>query len=252
MTSAALCDPPACLTCEAANGGRERACERGSVRVAQSSASSAGGDAAFGSNRAHLLTDAEALCAYLRRHLATRAFDEPLASTPARARVAGVLAPLYARDGQPYLLFTQRTDTLSSHRGEISFPGGSRDLTDASLDVTALRETHEELGIAPERVDVLGQLPRVFAAVSNFIVTPYVGWLGEGLPSLTPNPREVALVIEAPVAALADPSIFHEEQWTRNGLTHTVYFYDLGPHRIWGLTGRILHQLLALLPAPTR
>jgi len=84
--------------------------------------------------------------------------------------------------------------------------------------------------------------------VSNFLVTPYLGWLAEGLPPLAPNVGEVAEVIEAPLAALDDPAIFHSEVWRRRGEAHTVYFYDFGPYRIWGLTGRLLHQLLALLP----
>ena len=77
---------------------------------------------------------------------------------------------------------------------------------------------------------------------------PIVGWLGGGLPALAPNPDEVAEVIEAPLTALADPAIFHEEQWMRGGSAHTVRFYDLGAHRIWGMTAHILHTLLALLP----
>lgn len=200
-------------------------------------------------SRARLLRDAGALVAYLRDHLGGAPQEEPLASTPARARIAAVLAPLYAdAEGRPHLLFTRRTTTLSSHRGEISFPGGSRDASDPSLGWTALRETHEELGIEPERVAILGQLPRVFTGTSNFVVTPYVGWLGPRLPLLVPNEREVAAVIEAPLASLADPAIFHEEHWRREHVTFTVYFYDLGPNRIWGLTGRIVHHLLDLLP----
>lgn len=208
---------------------------------------------ARGMTRAALLADAEALVAYFTQRLAEAPEVDLAAVAPATSRLAAVLAPLYARDGVPHLLFTRRTSTLSTHRGEISFPGGSRDPEDASLRETALREAYEELAIEPALVRVLGALPPVRATVSNFAVAPYLGWLPEGLPPLLPNPAEVAEVIEAPLAALADPAIFHEEQWFRGGpadgmLAHTVYFYDFGPHRIWGLTGRILHTLLALLP----
>ena len=218
--------------------------------------------------RATVLADAEALAAYLRAHLAPH---QPSAQVPSREpasprapsdtvssadprllgrslRQAAVLAPLYARDGKPYLLFTRRAATLSRHSGEISFPGGSRDPEDMSLAQTALRETEEELGLPAARVTLLGALPPEYTVVSDFLVTPYVGWLGEGLPALRPQVAEVAEVIEAPVSALDDHLIYHEEMWTRGGAAHAIHFYDFGPYRIWGFTGRLLHQLLALLP----
>src|SRR5579859_4110949 len=135
--------------------------------------------------RARLLSDAERLVAFLRERLARLAVVEASSAAEA-ARAAAVLAPIYAVEGRPQLIFTLRSADLSSHRGEISFPGGSRDPDDRSLEQTALRETEEELGLDPARVAVLGPLPAVFAAVSNFVITPYVGWLGEGLPELRP------------------------------------------------------------------
>jgi 8-oxo-dGTP pyrophosphatase MutT (NUDIX family) len=113
-----------------------------------------------------------------------------------------------------------------------------------------LREAQEELALDPARVEVLGALPLVFTVVSNYLVAPIVGWLGAGLPPLAPNADEVAEVIEAPLEALADPAIFHEEQWTRHGVARPVRFYDLGSYRIWGMTAHVLHTLLALLPDP--
>lgn len=205
-----------------------------------------------------LLTDAEALTTWLRtRLLAPDAL--PVESIDAALlrdqrllgrvpRQAAVLAPLYARDGQPYLLFTRRSADLATHSGEISFPGGSREPTDRSLAQTALRETHEELGLEPARVTLLGAMPPAYTFVSNFLVTPYVGWLGEGLPALRPQSAEVAEIIEAPLSALDDHLIYHAEMWTRGGMTHAVHFYDFGPYRIWGFTGRLLNDLLALLP----
>jgi 8-oxo-dGTP pyrophosphatase MutT (NUDIX family) len=200
--------------------------------------------------RERLLTDASALVAFLRNRLLDPTLDgAALSATLARARAAAVLAPLYALSGHPYLLFTRRTAQLRKHSGEISLPGGSRDQGDDSLLMTALRESHEELALDVTRIEMVGSLEPVFSVVSNFLVTPFVGWLGEGAPHVEPNPTEVAEVIYAPLRALADPAIFHEEVWTRGGVEHTLYFFDLGPHRIWGLTGRILRSLLALLPA---
>ena len=209
-------------------------------------------DTEDGASRADLLADAGALARFLQARLAALSASPGASATPSlpgTPRAAGVLLPLYARAAQPYLLFTRRAPTLSAHSGEISFPGGSRDATDPTLTSVALREAYEELHIAPERVAVLGQLAPVFTVVSNFLITPVVGWLGEGPIAVEPNPGEVAEVIEAPLAALADPAIYHMELWARNGQQVPVYFYDLGAHRIWGATGRILHQLLALLPA---
>lgn len=216
-------------------------------------------------SRATLLGDASALVRYLRGRLtlrvgaggsaapptlpATPAPSAPLRGVPPRA--AAVLAPLYALNGQPHLIFTVRSLDVASHRGEISFPGGSRETSDADLAATALRETDEELGITPHRVDVLGALPVVFAGPSNFAVTPFVGWLGEGVPALTPSPAEVAEVIYAPLTALDDPAIYHTEVWQRFGQPHQIHFYDFGAYRIWGATGRMLRALLELLPPPS-
>lgn len=208
--------------------------------------------------RETLLADAEALAAYLRARLVSPASDSADLAAAALAndlrlrgvtpRVAAVLAPLYARAGQPYLLFTRRSAALSTHSGEISFPGGSRDAGDASLTRTALRESREELGLEPSRVTLLGAMPPAYTVVSNFLVTPFIGWLGEGLPTLRPQTTEVAEIIEAPLSALDDHLIYHEEQWTRGGVAHAVHFYDFGSYRIWGFTGRLLNELLALLP----
>jgi 8-oxo-dGTP pyrophosphatase MutT (NUDIX family) len=210
--------------------------------------------------RATALGDAAALLAHLRARLAVAATEQAISTAASAAnatrgfphplppRLAAVLAPIYALESRPHLLFTVRSLDMASHRGEISFPGGSRDPGDPDLAATALREADEELGIAPGGVELLGALPLVFAGPSNFAVTPFVGWLGEGVPALTPNPTEVAEVIYAPLSALADPAIYHTEVWQRFGQQHLVHFYDFGPYRIWGATGRMLHTLLALLP----
>jgi len=199
--------------------------------------------------RALALTDATVLADWLRAQLAPPLMATiPIAPDPPTARIAAVLALLYPRDGVPYLLFTRRSSRLRAHRGEISFPGGSHEASDISLAATALREAREEIDLAGDRVEMLGSLPPLFTVVSNFWVTPVVGWLAGGLPPLTPNPDEVEEIIEAPVAALADPAIFHTETWVRGGTAREVHFYDYGTYRIWGLTGHILSTLLALLP----
>jgi 8-oxo-dGTP pyrophosphatase MutT (NUDIX family) len=198
--------------------------------------------------RGLLLQNAGALVTFLRTRLTV-----PSAAAPPEAgvsaRAAAVLAPIYAVDGRPYLLFTRRSADLPKHRGEISFPGGARDPADASLSITALREAREEIGLDPMRVEILGTLPPVYVSVSNFIITPQVGWLGDGLPTLAVNAAEVAELIHAPLAALADPSIYHAEVWHHLDTSHLVHFFNFTPYLIWGATGSMLYSLLTLLPA---
>ncbi len=191
-------------------------------------------------------TDFEAIVRRLRQTLTPPAPDIPV-GVPGGQRIAAVLAPFYLRDGRPYLLFTRRAATLKSHRGEISFPGGSREPGDATLEQTALRETEEEIGLSPERVTLLGTLEPVVTVVSNFTIMPFVGVLPGGPGLLRPNPHEVDEIIEAPLADLADPAIFHVEEWVRTGQPHLVYFFDYGPNRIWGATARMLVSLLERL-----
>jgi 8-oxo-dGTP pyrophosphatase MutT (NUDIX family) len=193
-------------------------------------------------------TDFEAIVEHLQQTLTPLARELPV-GVPGGQRIAAVLAPLYLRDARPHLLFTRRASTLKAHRGEISFPGGSHDSTDETLANTALREAQEEIGLVPERVTLLGALEPVVTVVSNFTIVPFVGILPAGPGFLRPNPQEVDEIIEAPLADLADPAIFHAEEWVRAGQPHLVYFFDYGPTRIWGATARMLHSLLELLAA---
>lgn len=213
------------------------------------------GDDLAGGPLDEVLTDADALVSYLGRGLPqSRAFPGidpaygPLATPP---REAAVLLPIYARGGVPHILFTLRAPTLSHHSGQISFPGGSRDRDDADVVATALREVHEEVALPPHDVLVLGMLRPVFTVVSNFLIAPVVGWIATEPLHLSPNPAEVAEVIEVPLAELAKPAIFHEEIWQRAAREVTVYFYDYGEYRIWGATARIVHDLLRVLRGGT-
>jgi 8-oxo-dGTP pyrophosphatase MutT (NUDIX family) len=160
------------------------------------------------------------------------------------ARDAAVLIPIVAGEG-PSLILTRRTDTLSSHAGQISFPGGSVDVDDASPEAAALREAHEEIGLDPSTVRVLGELDSLQTFVSGFVVTPVIGWL-DGAPSLVPNPGEVAEVLLVPVDALtegarADPGFRH------GGRTYPTEAWIVDDNVIWGVTARILRSFLHTL-----
>lgn len=164
-----------------------------------------------------------------------------------QARRAAVLLSIFEKENCPHTVFIRRAGTLRSHSGEIAFPGGGVDPDDHSPVMTALREAQEEIGLDPARVEVLGVLPPVFTIVSNYLITPVVAFLPHGLGELQLQTSEVTELIIAPLARLANPAIAHTEEWTRGGLTRLVYFYDYGPYRIWGATGRMLNALLALL-----
>jgi len=163
------------------------------------------------------------------------------------ARNASVLIALFDENNETYLSFIRRASTLRAHSGEIAFPGGAADVSDVSPIVTALREAQEEIGLAPTRVEVLGIMAPVFTVVSNFLITPVVAFLPEGPGTLHLQLSEVEEIIFLPLQGLADPSIYHTEQWLREDVSHTVYFFDYGTYRIWGATARMLTMLLDLL-----
>ncbi len=163
------------------------------------------------------------------------------------ARKAAVLLGLFDQEGEPTILFIRRSSTLRAHSGEIAFPGGGVDQTDSSPIMAALREAQEEIGLDPARVEVLGVLQPVFTVVSNYLVIPVVAFLPRGLGTLQLQASEVTEIILAPMHDLTNPGIFHTEEWMRVGRTRTVYFYDYGSYRIWGVTARILNALLETL-----
>ncbi len=156
-------------------------------------------------------------------------------------RRAAVLVPVVGgRD--PTLLFTLRTDTVPTHKGQISFPGGSID-DGESPRAAALREAHEELGIESESVRVIGELDHVATFVSGYVVVPVVGWLDE-VPVLRLNPREVASVIAVPIGDLTDDT--RAEPGFRHGSrTFPTEGWIWHDNVIWGATARILRLFLA-------
>lgn len=163
------------------------------------------------------------------------------------ARKAAVLLGLFDQEGEPTILFIRRSSTLRAHSGEIAFPGGGVDSTDSSPIMAALREAQEEIGLDPSRVEVLGVLQPVFTVVSNYLVIPVVAFLPRGLGTLQLQASEVTEIILAPLHELTNPDIFHTEEWMRVGRKRTVYFYDYGSYRIWGVTASILNALLGTL-----
>lgn len=157
---------------------------------------------------------------------------------------AAVLVPVLCRKNDWHVLVTQRTQTVGHHKGQISFPGGACEPGDANLLATALREAHEEIGVPPEAVEILGALDDM-VTITNFSVTPYVG--------VIPHPfdyrlhaGEVQAAIEVPLSFLCNPSHLRVEQMHHDGRVHDVLFWDYGPYTIWGATARMLKGFLEL------
>jgi 8-oxo-dGTP pyrophosphatase MutT (NUDIX family) len=164
-------------------------------------------------------------------------------------RPSAVALLLRDRDGATYVPFIVRPGAMRAHAGQIALPGGVRDDCDGTFADCARRETHEELGVAPDQVHVLGLLDDV-PTPTGFVITPVVAEL-VGPVEYRPNPDEVSEVFEAPLAAFADPSAAEDmgerEHWGRR---YRVRAYPFRSYRIWGATARVLEAVHELLRAP--
>lgn len=163
---------------------------------------------------------------------------------------AAVLVPIVMRS-QPTVLLTLRTSKLSTHSGQIAFPGGKVDVSDADVIATALREAHEEVGLHPSFIEVVGQLP-VYITGSAFHVTPVVALVRPGF-SLLPSPDEVADVFEVPLAFLMDPANHRHHQMNWQGVNRewlSMPYKDQTTERfIWGATAGMLRNFYRFLQA---
>ena len=155
---------------------------------------------------------------------------------------AAVLVPLFlAADGALHAVFTERRADLRRHAGEISFPGGARDDTDADLPGTALRESHEEIGLPPDAVELVGALQPTPTFVTNYAIYPFVGLIEPGFAWVLQE-REVAQVLELPLDAVR--AGYGRRRLVRRGMPFRTDAYEAGGHVIWGATARIVADLL--------
>jgi 8-oxo-dGTP pyrophosphatase MutT (NUDIX family) len=158
---------------------------------------------------------------------------------------SAVLVPLYEdAAGEVHAVFTQRRHDLSRHAGEISFPGGRRDDGEELLD-TALREAHEEIGLPPEQVQIVGALEPTPTFVTNYAIYPFVGVISAPEAGWVLSRAEVAAVLQLPVRALRDGA--GERRLVRKGIPFRTPTFEVGPHLIWGATARIVVDLLTRL-----
>jgi 8-oxo-dGTP pyrophosphatase MutT (NUDIX family) len=158
---------------------------------------------------------------------------------------AAVLLTLWRQQDLPQLLFIQRSREVRHHAGEISFPGGAVETTDRDLLQTAMRETHEEVGIPPKHLFLLGPLDQTFS-FSRYAVFPFLGALPTA-PELKLNSKEVAEAIVLPLGRLLNPDRAWTTARTLDGQEVTVYYYEVEGRVIWGATARILKNLLDLI-----
>jgi 8-oxo-dGTP pyrophosphatase MutT (NUDIX family) len=180
---------------------------------------------------------------------------------------AATLLALFEEGGEARVVLIRRAAALPDHPGEIALPGG-RVQPGESMVEAALRETHEEVGIAPGDVDVIGWLERVVGRTSGSVATPIVGLLA-ARPTLVSDPVEVEAAFDVALSELLAEGVYREERWDTpaacpNGVPvakdRPVYFFELPEATVWGMTARVLRQLLVLVterraprqPAPPR
>ena len=169
----------------------------------------------------------------------------PGAPTP---RQGAVLVLLYPLDGELNMPLTVRNAALRDHSGEVSLPGGGFDPEDSDLAQTALREAWEELAVPPASVELWTALTPVWIPVSNFQVTPFVGYTATR-PPFDPATREVAELIETPLSLLLRDDAIRETERDVRGRFMTVPYFAVGDHVVWGATSLVLAELAGkLLP----
>ncbi len=184
------------------------------------------------------LLTSEALLHRLRNSLLPARTDEPV---PEGLRAAAVLVPLRILPDGIHVVLARRTEAVPHHKGQICFPGGSRDPSDPDMCATALREAEEEMGISPVDVELLGAMTGV-PTVTGFFIRPVVALI----PSATRfrlSPFEMAETFDVPLSHFSRFELYRVAPHDFMGESSRLYFLDFGRHIIWGATAKILHDL---------
>lgn len=190
-----------------------------------------------------LATDAHIKMAPLERitYLKDKSYTEK------KPRNAAVLMLVYPKDDLAHLALIVRNTYPGVHSSQISFPGGKEELEDATLEITALRETEEEVGIAMDKIEVIRQCSEIYIPPSNFLVTPYLGFSTENL-QFVPNPDEVKRVLEFPIHQLLNDDIIVQTKMTTSYATNIdVPAFQVEKYVVWGATAMMLSELKELL-----
>jgi len=196
--------------------------------------------------------DAERISALLKAHNLSqqpgRAVEAVNLFPPLQYRPAAVLMLLTRQPDDWHLVFTQRTETVQDHKGQVSFPGGVQEIDDSSLVVTALRESHEEIGVIPQDVHVLGQLEPMLTR-SSYLVAPIVGMITWPY-SFHPSPDEVSRIFTIPLGWLAGENRYSEKPFFRPAMgfsENVIYFEEYDGELLWGISARLTVNLLEVL-----
>ena len=160
---------------------------------------------------------------------------------------AAVLMLVYPKDKIAHLALIVRNTYPGVHSSQISFPGGKAEVEDLSLEITALRETEEEVGVPRNKIQIIRQCSEIYIPPSNFLVTPYLGFSNEPLQFI-PNPEEVERILEFPIHQLLDDnSIVHNKMTTSYATNILVPAFEVENYLIWGATAMMLSELKELL-----
>lgn len=188
----------------------------------------------------HWLSASHAVAASGDKRFADDGESLQLTPTTAPLKSAAVLVLLVNNEGEhaPHILLTKRTAHLTDHAGQISFPGGRVEATDADACAAATRETFEETGVPANAIEVLGILPQ-YTTGTGYLITPVVAWADASL-TYSPDPAEVADVFEVPAAFLLNPLNHRQESAMYKGRMRDYYAIPYGKHYIWGATAGML------------
>ena len=159
---------------------------------------------------------------------------------------SAVLLPLYYKEEQIYILFTQRSNLVLHHKGQICFPGGNYKYSDADLVQTALRETEEEIGLKAEDVEILGELDDASTTTSGYAISPFIALIPHPY-QFKINPQEITQMFSIPLSKFMDDTILKYGHTGYGEQCQISFYYQYEGHIIWGVTARILSQFLELL-----
>ena len=184
------------------------------------------------------------ICCYMKEKLRQFLASRQKARLSSRGLTeAAVLVPVFGKAGEYRILFTQRSDQVLHHKGQISFPGGARSEVDASLLDTALRESREEIGLEAKDVKILGELDDTATTTSSFNISPFVAFIPYPY-QFSLNPHEIKEVFSVPVSALLRKVNKKEEYSTFGKEVFVDYSYEYEGRVIWGATAQIVQQFL--------
>ena len=171
------------------------------------------------------------------------AAHHPLKNSQIQKR-ASVLIPLLESEGELFVLLTQRSEHLHSHAGQVSFPGGKQDTQDENSLETALRETHEEIGLPPEKVEIIGTLDQILS-LHYYLVTPFVALIPDDFVSI-PNTGEIEAVFKVPLTFFMNGDNHWTEEFKTPIATVLAHHFDFQGYDIWGLTAKLILRLLEI------